>query len=107
MSDVMVNSSSSLTELSASRRFKNSAMTVAVYSAFALALIPLVWLSITVVTRGIDRFFVDANGEHNFNLDFLMQSMRGISGGMPEGGILHAIWGTLLITLTASIISVG
>ena len=106
MADVLVRSSASLTELSTGRRFKNSAMTVAVYSAFALALIPLIWLSITVVTRGIDRFFVDSNGEHNFNLDFLTQSMRGISGGMPEGGILHAIWGTLLITLTASIISV-
>ena len=51
MPDTMI-SSSSLTELSTSRRFKNSAMTVAVYSAFAVALIPLIWLSITVVTRG-------------------------------------------------------
>lgn len=92
--------------LSARRRFTNSAMGVAVYGAFALAVIPLVWLSATVVDRGMDRFFVDSNGDHQFNIDFLTQSMRGIFGGMPEGGILHAIWGTLLIALAATAISV-
>lgn len=93
-------------ELSTRRRATNMGMTSVVYLAFLLALIPLVWLSVTVVTRGIDRFFVDSNGEHNFNLDFLTQSMRGVFGGMPEGGVLHAIWGTLLMTLAATIISV-
>ncbi|WP_296665506.1 phosphate ABC transporter permease PstA [Demequina sp.] len=97
---------SSLGQLSARRRFANSGMTVLVYLAFLVAVIPLIWLSVTVVTRGLDRFFVDANGESNFNLDFLQQSMRGVFGGMPEGGIIHAIWGTLLITLAATIISV-
>lgn len=100
------NATSSLETLSKSRRIKNSSMTVLVYSAFAVALVPLIWLSVTVVTRGIQRFFVDSNGDHNFNLDFLQQSMRGVFGGMPEGGVIHAIWGTLLITLAATIISV-
>nr|WP_228373603.1 phosphate ABC transporter permease PstA [Demequina soli] len=92
--------------LSLRRRASNGAMTVLVYLAFLLAIIPLIWLTITVVTKGIDRFFVDSNGDHNFNLDFLQQSMRGVFGGMPSGGILHAIWGTVLITLTAAVISV-
>lgn len=101
-----ITDSPTLGQLSGGRRFRNGLATGTVYAAFAVALIPLVWLSITVITRGIDRFFVDENGNHNFNLDFLQQSMRGVVGGAPTGGILHAIWGTLLITLTAAIISV-
>ena len=98
--------SSPLGSLSGRRKFANGGMTVVVYLAFLLAVIPLVWLTVTVVTRGLDRFFIDANGDSNFNLDFLQQSMRGVFGGMPEGGIIHAIWGTLLITLAATVISV-
>jgi phosphate transport system permease protein len=99
-------SSSPLGELTRQRKWTNSGMTVLIYGAFLTALIPLVWLSVTVVTRGLDRFFVDANGDANFNLDFLNQTMRGVFGGMPEGGILHAVWGTVIITLAATVISV-
>ncbi|MBC7299110.1 MAG: phosphate ABC transporter permease PstA [Demequina sp.] len=98
--------SSPLGELSRRRKFTNVGMTVMIYGAFAVALIPLVWLSVTVVTRGLDRFMVDSNGDHVFNLEFLQQSMRGVFGGMPEGGIYHAIAGTLAITLAATVISV-
>jgi phosphate transport system permease protein len=93
-------------QVSARRKAVNGAMTVLIYGAFALALIPLLWLSATVVSRGVDRFMVDGNGDEKFNLDFLNQSMRGIFGGMPEGGIAHAIAGTLSITLAATLISV-
>lgn len=95
-----------LGQLSTSRRLKNGVATGLVYLAFGLALIPLIWLSWTVISRGIDRFFIDENGEHNFNLDFLQQSMRGVVGGAPIGGALHAIWGTVLITVATAIISV-
>ncbi len=95
-----------LGELTFRRRFVNSGMTVLVYIAFALALIPLVWLSYTVVTRGVDRFMVNSHGDHVFNLEFLQQSMRGIFGGGTEGGILHAIWGTVIITGIAALISI-
>ena len=104
MTELSLTTASTLEALSPRRRLKNSGMTVLIYGAFGLALVPLVWLSITVVTRGIDRFFIDENGERNFNLTFLEQSMRGIFGGMPQGGIYHAIVGTLLITLTAALI---
>ena len=97
---------STIGQLSTSRRLKNSLVTVMLYAAFGVALIPLVWLGITVITRGVDRFLIDENGEANFNLDFLQQSMRGVVGGAITGGALHAIWGTVLITLTATIISV-
>jgi phosphate transport system permease protein len=98
--------STTLGQLSGSRRFRNGLATGLVYVAFGLALIPLVWLSWTVITKGIDRFFIDENGQHNFNLDFLQQSMRGVVGGAPIGGALHAIWGTVLITLATAVISV-
>jgi phosphate transport system permease protein len=98
--------SSPLGELSRRRKVTNVGMTVLIYGAFGVALIPLVWLSVTVVTRGLDRFMVDSNGDHVFNLEFLQQSMRGVFGGMPEGGIYHAIAGTLAITLAATVISV-
>ncbi len=102
----MLREPSPLGELSVRRRLTNNVMSGLVFLAFVVALIPLVWLSATVVTRGMDRFMVDANGDSNFNLDFLNQTMRGIFGGMPEGGIMHAVWGTVLITLAATAISV-
>jgi len=97
---------SPLGELESSRKFVNRVMTVVIYGAFAVALIPLVWLSATVISRGVDRFMVDSNGDANLNFDFLTQSMRGVFGGMPEGGVFHAMWGTVLITLAATLISV-
>jgi len=92
--------------VSVRRRWTDRGMRVIVYAAFAAAMIPLVWLTVTVVDRGMDRFFLDSKGERNFNLDFFNQSMRGIFGGMPEGGIAHAMTGTLLITVAAAVISI-
>jgi len=101
-----IDSGTTLSQLSARRRLTNVVASVLVYAAFAVALIPLAWLAWTVVSRGIDRFMVDQTGATNFNLDFLQQSMRGVMGGAIAGGALHAVWGTLLITLTAALISV-
>ncbi|SEJ38750.1 phosphate ABC transporter permease PstA [Demequina mangrovi] len=101
--------SSPLGALSTSRRLKNVGMTVVIYIAFALAVIPLVWLAVTVVRNGLDRFFIsDAEGlDAGFNLEFLQQSMRGVFGAEASfGGIAHAINGTLLMTLAATVISV-
>lgn len=106
MTDGTLAGGSALGELTYRRKFVNSGMTVLVYLAFGVALIPLIWLSSTVVTRGVDRFMVNSNGDHVFNLEFLQQSMRGVFGGAPEGGILHAIWGTVIITAVAALISV-
>lgn len=69
-------------------------MTALVATAFLIALMPLVSLLWTVV----------ANGIHRFDLEFFSFSMRNVVG--EGGGIVHAIWGTVLITLTAAVISV-
>ena len=69
-------------------------ITAVVSAAFTVALLPLISLLFTVLVNGLARF----------DLDFFTQSMRNVIG--DGGGALHAIAGTLMITLTATIISV-
>lgn len=76
------------------RRAMDRLVTALVTGAFVLAMIPLVSLTITVVTYGLARF----DGE------FFSSSMRNVTG--EGGGVLHAIVGTLLMTGTAALISI-
>ncbi|HEY0118589.1 MAG TPA: phosphate ABC transporter permease PstA [Cellulomonas sp.] len=85
-----------LSSVDAGRRRKDMTMRVLVYVAFVLAIIPLVSLVWSVLGQGMGRF----------NWYFLTHSMRNIVGGMDAGGVYHAILGTVLITLLATIISV-
>src|SRR5690606_34199364 len=74
------------------RKAKDRLVTALVATAFVVALLPLVSLLYTVVVAGIQRF----------DLEFFTYSMRNIVG--VGGGAVHAIWGTLLITLAATVI---
>ncbi|MBD8059429.1 phosphate ABC transporter permease PstA [Cellulomonas sp. JH27-2] len=85
-----------LTNTDPRRRRTDRTMKVLIYAAFAIAMIPLVSVLWTVVSKGIGHL----------NSYFLLHSMRGVFGGMDAGGIYHAIIGTLLITLWATVISV-
>ena len=76
------------------RAAKDRSVQTLVWAAFALALVPLFSLAATVISHGIG--IVDAQ--------FLTYSMRNVVG--EGGGIYHAIVGTLLITLAATLISV-
>ncbi|MFT4219067.1 MAG: phosphate ABC transporter permease PstA [Microbacterium sp.] len=76
------------------RRAVDRLATTLVALAFVIALLPLVSLLYTVVIDGIQRF----------DAEFFSSSMRNIVG--DGGGAVHAIWGTLLITLAATVISV-
>ncbi|MDX6299392.1 MAG: phosphate transport system permease protein [Nocardioidaceae bacterium] len=76
------------------RAARDRLMTTLVWSAFGLALVPLVSLVYTVLRNGLGV----VNGQ------FLTFSMRNVIG--PGGGIYHALIGTLLITLAATLISV-
>jgi len=69
-------------------------MTALISTAFVIACLPLVSLLWTVVSNGIAR--MDA--------EFFSFSMRNIIG--EGGGAVHAIWGTLIITGLAALISV-
>ncbi len=76
------------------RRATDRGVTYAIVAAFALALTPLVSLLWTVVDRGLARF----------DSTFFTWSMRGVIG--EGGGAIHAIYGTLIITGCATVISV-
>jgi phosphate transport system permease protein len=69
-------------------------ITCVVTTAFALAMVPLVSLVWTVLSRGLKRL----DGE------FFNSSMLGIVG--EGGGAYHAIFGTLVITALTAVISV-
>jgi phosphate transport system permease protein len=82
-------------------------MRALVYGAFALAILPLVSLLLTVIVNGAGRAA---------DPDFLQQTMNGITGLADQeyangeapfiGGVYHAILGTLIITALAALISV-
>ncbi len=66
-----------------------------VWTAFLVALAPLLWLVYTVVENGLDTL----------NPEFLTYSMRNVIGD-TQGGLYHALLGTLLVTGMATLISV-
>lgn len=76
------------------RQAKDRLITAMIASAFALAMLPLASLLYTVADRGAARF--DAT--------FFTESARNVVG--EGGGAMHAIWGTLIITGVATVISV-
>ena len=76
------------------RKAKDRLVTIMVSTAFSLALIPLLSLAYTVVTKGVARF----------DAEFFTFSMRNVVG--EGGGALHAIIGTIEITGIATLISV-
>ena len=65
-----------------------------VVGAFLLALVPLLWVAISTLRAGLNRF----DGQ------FFTWSMRNIVG--EGGGAIHAVYGTLAITGVATLISV-
>ncbi|MBE1875181.1 phosphate ABC transporter permease PstA [Myceligenerans pegani] len=85
-----------LTSSEPRRKSVDRLMTVLIWAAFVVAMIPLVSLLWTVLVNGSGRI----------SIDFLTYSMRGIFGGDPSGGIYHAIMGTLIITGWAALISI-
>jgi phosphate transport system permease protein len=83
------------------RRWANDRFaTLLVFGAFAVAMIPLISLLWEVLHRGLGKLISPYPGY------FWSADMAGVVGGMVSGGIAHAIVGTLLITLGASVISV-
>ncbi|MGJ0202738.1 phosphate ABC transporter permease PstA [Leucobacter sp. gxy201] len=77
-----------------SRQALDRFVTGLVAGAFLLAMVPLISVAITVI----------GNGAARFDAEFFNSSMRNVTG--EGGGALHAMVGTLLITLAATIISV-
>ena len=76
------------------RKAKDRLATIVVTSAFVLALLPLISLTISTIGNGLARF----------DLQFFTYSMRSVVG--EGGGAVHAIVGTLWVTGIATVISV-
>ena len=76
--------------LSMRRRITNSATSVLVVAALVIALIPLVWLIVTLVARGINPIL---------SADWWFSAER-------RGGAANAIVGTLVQTALAAVISI-
>ncbi len=77
-----------------SRRAADRTVTAVVSAMFAAAMVPLLSLVYTVVSRGSERF----------DAAFFTETMRNVVG--EGGGAQHAIIGTLIITGLATLISV-
>jgi phosphate transport system permease protein len=76
------------------RQAKDRLATTAVYTAFLLAMAPLVSISVYTVARGVERL----------DLGFLTHSMFLVSPTDVAGGAYHAIVGSLLVTgITAAL----
>ena len=82
---------------SGARTIKNGVATVYVLLATVLAVIPLVWVLWTVVTKGT-RLVLSST--------WWLQSQRGITPRREGGGAYHAIVGTVEIGLICALIAV-
>jgi phosphate transport system permease protein len=79
------------------RAFKNNLATVLVTTCFVVALVPLVWLLWTVLSRGWSAITTSQWWSH---------SQRGITFRDSGGGVYHAILGTALQVAVCTVISV-
>ncbi|WP_432512046.1 phosphate ABC transporter permease PstA [Kineococcus sp. SYSU DK001] len=79
------------------RKVRNTIATVVMVLAFAIAVVPLVWILWTVIQKGA-ALLPDAS--------WWLNSQRGITPRIVGGGAYHAIVGTLLQALATAVIAV-
>jgi phosphate transport system permease protein len=91
-----LNHQPALSGVSAGRKVKDRVVQVLVYVAFLLALIPLISVLWTVISKGLKRF----------DPEFFTHSMNGIGANDAGGGAYHAIIGTVEQVLLASVIAI-
>ncbi|MGC2653397.1 MAG: phosphate ABC transporter permease PstA [Mycobacterium sp.] len=79
------------------RRIKNQLATTFFLSAFAIALVPLIWLLCVVAVRG--WYAVTRSG-------WWTHSLRGVLPEQFTGGVYHALYGTLAQAAVAALVAV-
>jgi len=94
---VATNDQMSLTRPSGARTVKNSLALIYVFAAAALALIPLVWVLYSVISKGWRLVLTSS---------WWLESQRGITPRREGGGAYHAIVGTVEIALICAVIAV-
>ena len=82
---------------SRARALRNHLARVVMWAAFAIAMVPLVWILWSVVTKG---------GALLLNSTWWTNSQRGITNRMVGGGAVHAIEGTLIEALATAVMAV-
>jgi phosphate transport system permease protein len=83
--------------ISGSRRAKNLIATGVMWCAFALSLVPLLWILYYVLSKGYTALTTSA---------WWTQSQRGVLPSQVAGGIYHALYGTLVQAFMAAVIAV-
>jgi phosphate transport system permease protein len=83
--------------VSTARKVKDQAATVLVTLAFLIAVVPLVWLLVSVLIKGFPAIV---------SADWWTKSLSGVTPDEARGGVYHAIVGTLLQALIAGVIAV-
>ena len=82
---------------SGGRATKNAIARVVMWAAFLIALVPLVWIMWTVISKG-GRLLLDAG--------WWTESQRGVGRREQAGGAAHAIQGTLIQAFVTALIAV-
>ena len=95
-----------VTSIEGSRQGKNAALTYLVYGAFILAVIPLISVIWTVLFRGIPTLSPELLTTTMSSVTAIDDQQSVENGTSVQGGILHAIVGSVIVTLCATIISV-
>lgn len=102
----LIAASIAVTSIEGSRQGKNAALTYLVYGAFIVAVIPLISVIWTVLFRGIPTLSPELLTTTMSSVTAIDDQQSVENGKGVQGGILHAIVGSVIVTLCATIISV-
>ncbi|MGW4093495.1 phosphate ABC transporter permease PstA [Nocardia sp. NPDC004750] len=84
-------------DVSLARKVRNNVATGLVWLAFAVALVPLAWVLIMVISKGFAAVV---------RADWWQNSLKGVLPNQVAGGVYHAIYGTIVQSLVATVIAV-
>jgi phosphate transport system permease protein len=82
---------------STARKLKNNVATILFGASFVIAMIPLVWLLYTVLSRGFQAIISST---------WWSRSLAGVLPEQFNGGVYHAIYGTIIQALIAAVLAV-
>lgn len=83
--------------ISTSRKVKNSVAKGLFWASFLLAMVPLVWVLYTVISRGFTAIL---------SLHWWNNSLAGVLPDEMAGGVYHAIYGTVVQAAVAAVLAV-
>lgn len=88
---------SAFTSIAASRKATDKVAMILIYTCMALAMVPLIWVLVELVMRGTPSLM---------SAEWWTASQRGVTVGSENGGVVHAIIGTLVQAFVTTVITV-